>query len=291
MPYTKSILRYPGGKTQLSKFIEHTLYLNQINDPIYCEPFCGGAGIAFTLLLNSKVKQIVLNDYDISLYSIWYAVLREPEYLIRKIQSLNVDIDEWKRQHRIYDEFKDSKEYSRDLAFAAFFLNRTNRSGIITGGPIGGMAQGSKYLLDCRFNKEHLIEKIRLISSYSGKIHLYHEDGIQFIANIIPEYSKNSLFVFFDPPYYKQGQALYKNNLPDNYHKMLAESIQRLRGYKWITTYDNTCQIQALYSKSRGFTYALQYSANLKRKEKELLYASDGLQLESYDKVSLEPIL
>lgn len=290
MPATKSILRYPGGKSQLSGFINHIISINNIEDPVYCEPFCGGAGIAFTLLLESKVMKVVLNDYDISIYSIWNAAFHEPDYLVHKIQNVNINIEEWKYQHNIYNKLKDSKIYSRELAFAAFFLNRTNRSGIITGGPIGGMQQKSKYLIDCRFNKRHLIEKIMALSAHADKVCLYHEDGIDFIANILPNFDKEKMFIFFDPPYYKQGQALYKNKLPDSYHLNLAISIQQLHDYKWITTYDNTEYIQSLYSEMNGFIYCLQYSANMKRKEKELLYASKGLRLESYDKVYLDSI-
>ncbi|OTO77314.1 hypothetical protein A5865_001190 [Enterococcus sp. 12E11_DIV0728] len=50
MPHTKSPLRYPGGKTQLWKFVDTTIKQNNIIEPIYCEPFAGGAGVAIELL-------------------------------------------------------------------------------------------------------------------------------------------------------------------------------------------------------------------------------------------------
>lgn len=289
MPTTKSILRYPGGKTQLSKFIKHTIELNKIVHPVYCEPFCGGSGIALNLLLSGTVESIILNDFDPAIYSIWNAAIHEPDRFIDKIKSTPVTIDEWHKQNSIYKERRVDSRYSFELAFAAFFLNRTNRSGIITGGPIGGFSQSSKYRLDCRFNPSALIQKIEEIAKYSEHIYLYSKDGIRFIRDVIPSYSGSNLFIYFDPPYYKQGQYLYKNGLSDEYHQKLSAAIQDLTDYKWITTYDDVPRIRGLYSRSNGFTYNLQYTANRKRMERELLFVGNT-QIESFDKVNLFPI-
>ena len=55
MSYTKSPLRYPGGKTQLTSYVKEILQINSINGT-YIEPFAGGAGIAIDLLLSGTVK-------------------------------------------------------------------------------------------------------------------------------------------------------------------------------------------------------------------------------------------
>ncbi|WP_281696813.1 DNA adenine methylase [Acidaminococcus massiliensis] len=289
MPATKSILRYPGGKTQLSKFVYHTIQLNNIPSPIYCEAFCGGSGIAITLLLSGKVDEIVLNDFDSAIYSIWNAVIKETDRFINKIQQTPITIDEWHRQHEIYNHLKNIRGYSFDLAYAAFFLNRTNRSGIIAGGPIGGMHQTSKYRLDCRSNIPALVQKIKNIAAYSSRIHLYSEDGIDFIENILPTYDKEKLFTYFDPPYYEQGQFLYKNGLTDTYHQQLATAIQSLEHHKWITTYDNVQRIKNFYEASTQFLYTLHYTANVKRHEEEVLFTNQYTKIESFDRVHLSP--
>lgn len=165
MPITNTPLRYPGGKSQLTDFVYHTIQLNNINNTIYCEPFSGGAGVAISLLLKNRVKSIILNDFDTAIYSVWNAILNDTERLLNAIENVNVSMDTWHQQQQIYTDRRDSEEYSFELAFAAFFLNRTNRSGIITGGPIGGMNQTGKYLLDCRFNKQMLSSKIRKIAA------------------------------------------------------------------------------------------------------------------------------
>ncbi len=60
--------------------------------------------------------------------------------------------------------FTESRETSLELAFATFFLNRTNRSGILNGGAIGGVKQEGAWKLDARYNKDALIERIRKIA-------------------------------------------------------------------------------------------------------------------------------
>lgn len=292
MPVTKSVLRYPGGKTQLTKFIRHTIEINHIEAPIYCEPFCGGAGVAMALLLDNTATSIIINDADPAIFSIWYAVLYDTEHLISKILSTEITMEEWKRQKAIYTALKDINTYNFELAYASLFLNRTNRSGIISGGPIGGSSQKSKYTMDCRFPKQNLIRKILAISKRKDDISLYNLDGIDFIRNTLNSYAFPSrLFIFFDPPYFKQGQALYKNGLTLNYHQHLAREIQQLDDKYWITTYDNEQTIRAYYSKSKGYTYKLRYSANQKRKESELIFHSPITCVESFDKVDLQPLV
>lgn len=290
MPRTKSILRYPGGKTQLSDFVKHTIEINSIRNPIYCEPFCGGAGVAFDLLLSGAVDSIVLNDLDSAIYSIWHAVLNDTDRFVNIIENTPISISEWNNQKSIFNRLKNTNGYSFELAYAAFFLNRTNRSGIITGGPIGGLSQNSSYKLDCRFNKLALIEKIKQIASHADKIHLYSTDGINFINTILPKYNPQHLFIYFDPPYYQQGPYLYKNGLTDKYHESLAKTIQNLYTYKWITTYDRASRIQSLYTSSVGFLYDIQYVASQKRKEQEFLFTNTITHIESYGKVSLSKL-
>ena len=135
-----------------------------------------------------------------------------------------------------------------------------------------------------------LIKKIRAISSHAEQIHLYSEDGINFTRNILPTYDRERLFTYFDPPYYDQGQFLYKNGLTDDYHSHLANVIQNLIHYKWTTTYDNVQRIRDLYEMSRRYIYTLHYTVNRKRHEQELLFTNQYTEIESFDNVSLNSI-
>ena len=289
MPSTNTPLRYPGGKSQLTEFVYHTIQLNSIHDTIYCEPFSGGAGVAMSLLLKNRVSSVILNDLDTAIYSIWHAILKDTGRLLNAIENVNVSMETWHQQRQIYDRLRDSEDYSFDLAFAAFFLNRTNRSGIITGGPIGGMEQTGKYLVDCRFNKKTLSTKIRKIADNRNRIELYHLDAVDLIHKVLLRQPTDRLFTFFDPPYYQQGKNLYKNAFDDANHRELAMAIHTMQSYHWIVTYDDTSKIEEIYSAdNETLRYTLQYMATQKRREQELFFHSPITTVESFDKVVFE---
>lgn len=283
MPRTLSPLRYPGGKTQLFKFVNHIIVKNNIKDPIYVEPFAGGAGLALELLLKGMVDSIVINDFDPAIYSFWVSILNYTEDFIYLIETTPITIEEWKNQKNIYN-YNSLYNNPLKLGFATFFLNRTNRSGIIKGGPINREVNG-KYPLDCRFNKKDLINKIRNISKFKDRIHLYNNDAVYFIKKVLPNFPSNRLFIFFDPPYYEQGKNLYTNFYSHDDHKELYYTIKGIKDSHWITTYDFNKNIEELYKGLPTKVYQLQYSANKKRKEKEFLFHNIKTKVESFDRV------
>ncbi|HBI6208325.1 TPA: DNA adenine methylase [Listeria monocytogenes] len=290
MPRTSSPLRYPGGKTQLTSFVRNLLITNNIVEGTYIEPFAGGAGVAIQLLLDGDVNSIVINDYDKSIYSIWYSILNNTEKFISLISNTPITIDEWHKQKAIYLRNK-NRQNSLEGAFATFFLNRTNVSGIISGGPIGGMNQTGKYKIDCRFNKVDLIRKIRLISDRRENITLYRKDALELIDIINENYDTDSTLIFFDPPYYVQGKNLYLSFYSNNSHKKLFEKIGILNDFYWITTYDYAPQISEIYHNvDQKYEYELSYSVNKKRKAKEFMFASEKIKIDSFDKVLLSKI-
>lgn len=286
MPYTNSILRYPGGKSQLATYIEHLLKINNISGT-YIEPFAGGAGVALYLLFHNAIDKIILNDFDPSIFSVWYAILNNKDNFIDMIDKTPVTIQEWnyqKKQHLRY--FNDP--YSLKNAFATFFLNRTNVSGIINGGPIGGKNQKGKYKINCRFNKKKLIEKINRIHSFRNRIELYNFDAEYFISEKINKSDSRSTFTFFDPPYFNQGKKLYLSFIDKDKHRRIANEIVSLKDKKWITTYDIEKQILRYYEPySKVYKYQLLYSANKKRRANEYIFASYVTNIDSFDKVKL----
>ena len=185
-----SPLRYPGGKAKLADFMQ--LMIEKLNHKlgVYIEPFAGGAGIALNLLFNDYVSHIVINDYDKAIASFWKALLSENDRFIDAIMSVPLTVDEWQHQKTIIDS---AKQYSFELGFATFYLNRTNRSGILKGGLIGGKEQVSDWKMDARFNRENLSEKVRLIGSRKKDITIYNKDVSTFIITFLPKYSDNAL--------------------------------------------------------------------------------------------------
>ncbi|MDC5255922.1 DNA adenine methylase, partial [Acinetobacter baumannii] len=218
---------------------------------------------------------------DISIWSFWYSILFKTDDFIELIKSTEITIDEWHQQKYIQN-IKNEVD-TLTLGFSTFFLNRTNRSGIIQkAGVIGGLEQKSKYPLDCRFNKKSLISKIEKISQYREFIHLYNMDAVNFIEEI--EKKIEERFFCIDPPYFKKGQSLYTNFYTPNDHEKLSKVIKKIEG-QWILTYDNIIEIKNLYSNLPQYNFDLNYTAAEKRKGTELLITcpnfivSDSLNL------------
>lgn len=278
MPVTDSPLRYPGGKTQLKSFITELLECNNFSaPPTYVEPFAGGAGLALSLLFNQTVKEIYINDFDFNIYSVWSSILNNTDEFIKLIIETPVNIDTWYKQKHIVlhsDYFS-----TLEVGFATFFLNRTNVSGIISGGPIGGKNQTSKNKIDCRFTKKNLVKKVGKIADHKENIHLSNKDAEEFILNDIKNMYKRDTFIFFDPPYYTQGKNLYTNYFVHEDHVNLGNTIDTLSDFKWITTYDDKEPIKTIYRDYSIRTYSLNYSANRARKANELLIHSDKISL------------
>lgn len=268
-----SPLRYPGGKGKLAPFMGLMINKMNIKNGTYIEPFAGGAGVALMLLMEGYVDDIVINDYDKAIYSVWRAIISESENLVDRILDTPVNIDEWKKQKEIYVE--QNKKYSLDLAFATFFLNRTNRSGILTGGPIGGFEQTGNYGIDARYNAEKLAERIRAIAKYKKHIKVYNKEIVSFIENVLPNYGQNSL-TYFDPPYFNKGPELYKNFFDKEDHAKIAQLILNGVPGNWIITYDDTPEIIELYKQQCIRRYDLNYSAANTGKSSEVIVFNDN---------------
>ncbi len=268
MIFLKSLspLRYPGGKSKISDLVKLIIQKADV-DGTYIEPFAGGAGVALYLLLNNIVNDIVINDYDKAIYSFWRAIKEDGKKFMDLIDSTPITINEWKKQKEVYSN---SKSYSLELGFAAFFLNRTNRSGILTAGPIGGYEQNGSYKIDVRFNKETLKKKIQEIIKRKNSIHIYNKDIRSFITSVIPKYEDNS-FVYLDPPYYNKGQQLYKNFLTHDDHAQIANLIFENIRCPWIVSYDNVDDIARLYENYCTKQFEVNYSAANTGKSSELM--------------------
>lgn len=275
MSLATSPLRYPGGKSCMLGPVSRILRGNKLERGHYAEPYAGGCGLALSLLFSGFVSDIHINDIDRSIWSFWHSVLNDTDKFIRLMEKTPVTIKEWKRQRRV---IQSSESDPMKLGFAAFFLNRTNRSGIIKrGGVIGGLEQNGNYEIDCQFNKEELARRIRRIAKYRGRINLHRKDAIKFIDHVEKNLPAET-FLYLDPPYFQKGSHLYTSFYKRKDHEKVADRILKLKS-PWILTYDHCEEIHDLYVARRQFQFSLNYSANVKRLGTELLIASKGLRI------------
>ena len=262
-----SPLRYPGGKGKLEPFMELLIKQTGHVGGTYVEPFAGGAGIALELLEKGIVNDIVINDLDKGIYSFWRAILTDTDRFVNDIRNVELTIDEWNRQKKIVEN---CSRYSYELGFATFYLNRTNRSGIIKGGVIGGTEQAGNWRMDARFNREDLVERIVKVASRKKHIHLYNKDANSFIQNYLPKYQQNA-FVYFDPPYFEKGKQLYLKFFSYDDHVRLERMINSQVNCDWVITYDDVQEIADIYQNHILRRFDLNYSAAVKRKASEII--------------------
>lgn len=276
MPRTASPLRYPGGKSCLEPLVSSFLKLNNLELENYAEPYAGGGGLALSLLYAGKVSDIHLNDVDPAIWSFWWSILNENDAFTYKVSKTPVTVQEWQAQREILAEqdFEDPLK----LGFAAFFLNRTSRSGIIKGsGVIGGLDQAGNYKIDCRFNRDDLCRRIKRIQRYKSQIHLYRRDALDFVEQNCSKLPERS-FLCVDPPYFKKGSSLYTSFYNPSDHAVLAKAITAI-DRPWIVTYDNAPQITELYKSRRQYEFDINYSVETKRKGTEVMIVSKGLKV------------
>lgn len=262
-----SPLRYPGGKGKLEPFMELLIQQTGHMGGTYIEPFAGGAGIALELLEKEVVSDIVINDLDKGIYSFWRAIITETDRFVNDIRNVDLTINEWNRQREVIEN---SNRYSYELGFATFYLNRTNRSGIIKGGIIGGTEQNGSWKMDARFNREALIERIIKIAKRKKNIHLYNKDVNSFVQKYLPKYEQNA-FVYFDPPYFGKGKQLYLNFFSYDDHVRIERMINKQVNCDWVITYDDVQEIADIYQNYVLKRFDLNYSAAVKRKASEII--------------------
>lgn len=285
MAKTDSPLRYPGGKGCLYDLTREIIHLNGLVHHDYAEPFAGGCGLALSLLYAGLAGEIHINDIDPGVWSFWNAVLNKTDQLVELIEKTPVTISEWENQKAML-----KRKPGVALGFATFFLNRTNRSGIIKkAGAIGGVKQNGNYLIDCRFNKPELIRRIQRMAKYKDRIHLTNLDALEFLANrkgVIP----STAFFCIDPPYFKKGASLYTSFYRPEDHAILGRAVRALKN-PWMVTYDNTPEIAEIYKSQRRFTFEINYSANIKRVGTELLIAPKKLKIPAeWTELALAPM-
>lgn len=270
-----SPLRYPGGKAKLSKYFKKLILENNLKGGTYVEIYAGGASIALSLLIEGYVSEIRINDNDKSIYALWHSILNHPRKICKLIEKTPLTVESWKRQKEIQ---KDKENQNLlELGFSTLFLNRTNRSGIINAGVIGGLSQKGNWKMDARFNKENLISKIKLISKYKNKIKIYNEDAVKLVNRIKNRLPKKSL-IYLDPPYYVKGKELYMNYYEHKDHEVIAKMIRAVTKYKWIVTYDDVGPINKLYKGFDNYSHLLNYSAANSGQGREIIIFSRSMK-------------
>ena len=257
MPTTYTPLRYPGGKSGYASLLADIININRLEDVVMVEPYAGGAGSSIKLLLGGKVSRLILNDLDPAIYAFWWSVINTPDELIGRIESVPITIDEWKRQRDI-SRRKDTGDLLT-LGFSTLYMNRCNRSGILTANPIGGINQSGNYKIDARFNRNGLMSKIKAIAECASLIEIRNTTCERLLTGFKKRKDTSNLLVYLDPPYFQKGPSLYLNHYNENDHAKLSKIILSC-DFNWVLSYDNHSEIQRLYASVPLYESQLRYT-------------------------------
>ena len=268
-----SPLRYPGGKGCLTNLLTDVIDLNGLRGCSYYEPYAGGAGAALELLRAGVVSDVFINDADLRVGAFWTSALNETQRFVESIFNVPLTINEWLRQRETCLNPRAEDRFA--VGFSAFYMNRCNRSGVLTGaGPIGGHAQAGKWKLGVRFNREGLAQRILALGRVRDRIHASNLDAIEFLKKSLPRgAARKRILVYLDPPYVEKGKRLYLNSYGAKDHAKLSRYIISQATLPWVMSYDNTELIRDLYFEQQLGELPIRYSLQNKRNANELLIA------------------
>lgn len=272
-------LRYPGGKAPFAPFIAEVMKANSLSGGHYFEPYAGGAGVALELLFHGHASHVHINDVDPAIHCFWIAATKHADQLIDMVTSTPITMEEWFKWRSVLRNESCASIVER--GFATLFINRTNRSGILKAGVIGGLKQDGNYKLDARFKKDVIVARLSKISAFAEQISVHSVDAFELLTRAHQILPKKAL-IYLDPPYYEKGRGLYRNFYEHADHVKISRLLQSSRfKHPWVVSYDNVEEISAMYEGSKALEYGLNYTAQKRYVGNEVMFFSEGLLIPS----------
>ena len=269
-----SPLRYPGGKAKLGPYFARILANQSATISTYAEPYAGGAGAGLYLLSEGYVDRLLINDLNPGIAAFWRSVISNPQAFIELIETEEITLDSWHKHRKTYLNPADTDDIK--LGFATFFLNRCNRSGILTARPIGGLEQTGKWKIDARFNRAGLVSRIRHIQRLASRISVSEQHALRFVSTVSRRSSP--VLLYADPPYLVKGEELYMSTHSWDDHEKLSETLLGNR-HPWILTYDYDERVRRLYPMNRCLAYDISHTAQTQKVGREFMLFSRGLKV------------
>ncbi|MCZ8383271.1 DNA adenine methylase [Achromobacter xylosoxidans] len=259
----------------MSTYVSGVLEENLLAGCTFYEPYAGGASVSLDLLRMGFIDKAVLVERDPLVFAFWHSVFNMTEALCGAIEACPVTLDTWHilQPTKAVDDPATSSYSLLQLGLAGLFFNRTNFSGIIGAGPIGGQKQTSAYKINCRFNKTALIRQIRAAAALAPRISVFFDDAVTFLRKNSTKIATGFSFVYIDPPYYTQGRKLYRHHYGDADHAKLAGYITS-QGYPWLVSYDDHPRIRELYASQKMQPIYLDYRVKSSRTAQELVISN-----------------
>lgn len=241
----RSPLRYPGGKTWLIPHVRMWLSSIEPKPRVLIEPFCGGAIVSLTAIMENLVERCIMADLDVDIADFWYAVLRHGPAMQRMIMEFKPTDD------AVMKLRFSNPPYVLERGFRSFVLNRTQRQGIIAPGSSHLRSGENGKGLFSRWYPETISQRIEAISQVSNRIEFFHSDGMDLLSRWS---CVKDAIAFIDPPYTagddSAGKRLYRHHEIDHekLFRILAEG-----SIDFMMTYDHVPEVVKLVDQ-HGFS-------------------------------------
>lgn len=263
--FLKSPLRYPGGKSRISKYLVD-LFPKKV-DIIYS--FFAG-GLSVELEASNRGSKVISCDLFAPVAHFWIELLKDPtsiindasDYLTKMTDKLFYDLQEELRSYLKDDGFsiKNKKNFKR-VASLFFILNRSSFSGTTLS---GGVSPNHP-----RFN-ENCIKNLYSFFDFKLNLCVKHENYIDICKDI----SSND-FIYADPPYLIDSN-LYGNRGSSHKefnHFEFFDIMKNLdkNNIKWMISY-NCCGTITSNFKNYNICFPeWKYGMGNSKKSKEVL--------------------
>lgn len=271
-----SPLRYPGSKAALVEYISAVLAHNRLNTTHFIEPYAGSAVASLYLLQQEQILSATILEKDILIYAFWHSVFHHTNDLLGRIEELPITIDTW-HEFQPYRRTNNLDDYPIvEMGLAGLFFNRTNFSGILKANPLGGIHQSSPYKIDCRFNRQRIMDSIEHLGGYRNQITVMFGDAMDYLNREYGFGFHENHFLYVDPPYYEKGQALYRHWYTHDEHMALARFLTQCNT-PWLASYDNNEAIRMAYHQNNLGERYFDYTISKYRKTPELLISNQEI--------------
>lgn len=261
---TKSIFRYPGGKTRKANEISE--YFNNFDTII--SPFLGGGSVELKLANNGK--NVISADLDKHLINCWENLCHNRdemyEYANEYAIMFHSNIPK-ENKRELYYALKDYASFIFDVKGAAAYwiVNRLSFSGL---GLKGGFSeQAIKAELGPLIMKR-LKEWVRL-QGFMVPVCMSFEELLSKFNHTVP--------IFLDPPYFLTKGWLYPNH--ENFdHYKLYDCLMNIKN-PFMMTYNNCEEIMELYTQDKEIKIEEKswYYAMTNKRQGNELFISRGI--------------
>ena len=275
-----SFFRYAGGKSKLRELIIQRLV--DIGKPCcleYREPFFGGGSVGLNyfrhrdkygklFVSRPNFSRLWINDRDYGISCLWTSVIKYPQELCAKVRAFTPSVEAFYDIKNELLSLVHASEDVVDIGFRKLAIHQISYSGLgtMSGGPLGGASQQSKYGIGCRWSPEYICKQIMKIHYEFSHLTVHSEKCTDYdFQDLITDTSVPAL-LYLDPPYYVKGNVLYQEKFSCEDHTRLATLLHETK-HCWLLSYDDCPEIRELYKWAHLESVDVNYSITAAKKD------------------------